>query len=152
MESEYPTPVCFTIGHSNHSLEYFLELLSQHRISCLVDVRSAPYSKYVLHFNKEPFSRSLAEKNIAYRYLGDKLGGLPHTSSRRSDEDFAMGIAALINLIHEHEQVALMCSEKDPLKCHRSGKLTQALIQQKVLVQHILADGSVVIHTKVAIK
>ncbi len=43
--------VLFSIGHSNQSIEAFLELLRQHELQVLIDVRSSPYSKYVPHFN-----------------------------------------------------------------------------------------------------
>ena len=30
----------FTIGHSNHAIETFIELLHQHQVTALADVRS----------------------------------------------------------------------------------------------------------------
>ena len=36
----------FTVGHSNQSLESFLDLLGRHGIDLVVDVRSSPYSQY----------------------------------------------------------------------------------------------------------
>jgi uncharacterized protein (DUF488 family) len=52
-------PELFTIGHSTHSLEKFLELLRQHRIEAVADVRSSPYSQYNPHFNREPLQLAL---------------------------------------------------------------------------------------------
>ena len=43
----------YTIGHSNHSIDRFIQLLDENGIMILVDVRSAPYSRYNPQFNKE---------------------------------------------------------------------------------------------------
>ena len=55
MEEEKPKAdgTIWTVGHSNHPIEHFLDLLSQHQITVLVDVRCSPYSRYATHFNKE---------------------------------------------------------------------------------------------------
>ena len=48
----------YTIGHSNHSLDYFMGLLKEVGITAIADVRSSPYSRFAPHFNKkelEPF-------------------------------------------------------------------------------------------------
>ena len=42
----------WTVGHSNVSLEDFLQLLARQRIDVVVDVRSSPYCGYATHFNK----------------------------------------------------------------------------------------------------
>ena len=42
----------YTIGHSNHTIEYFVELLQAHNINCLIDVRSVPHSAYTPQFIK----------------------------------------------------------------------------------------------------
>ena len=43
----------YTIGHSNQSLDEFYEMLKNQGITCIIDVRSMPYSKYTSQFNKE---------------------------------------------------------------------------------------------------
>lgn len=30
----------FTVGHSTHTIDYFLELINAHAVNCVVDVRS----------------------------------------------------------------------------------------------------------------
>ena len=64
----------WTIGHSNHSAEKFLDLLSRHGIACVVDVRSIPYSRRNPQFNRERMSRSLSSRNITYVWEGEALG------------------------------------------------------------------------------
>jgi len=58
------TKEVFTIGHSNHSLDAFLALLQQHRITALADVRSHPYSRHLSHFNKSALTASLQQADI----------------------------------------------------------------------------------------
>lgn len=67
----------FTIGHSNHTPEKFLELLSSHNINSLADVRSAPYSRYLPHFNKQALQSYLPKAEIYYVFLGSELGARP---------------------------------------------------------------------------
>ncbi len=67
----------YTIGHSNHETEAFVELLRQHGIELLIDVRSSPYSRYVPQANRETLARALQAAGIAYGWLGDRLGGKP---------------------------------------------------------------------------
>src|SRR5271169_4357624 len=43
----------FTMGHSTHTIEDFLALLSQHEVKLLADVRSYPSSRRWPHFNQE---------------------------------------------------------------------------------------------------
>ena len=67
----------FTIGHSNHAPETFLALLRQHGLVTLVDVRSAPYSRYAPHFNRGDLDALLSRANITYIWAGESLGGRP---------------------------------------------------------------------------
>jgi len=56
----------YTIGHSTHTLERFLELLGLHRIEAIADVRSQPYSGFNPQFNREDLRRFLWSKQITY--------------------------------------------------------------------------------------
>ena len=67
----------FTIGHSNHAFEHFLELLRRHGVEAVADVRARPYSRFVPHFSKERLERLLSAEAIGYLYLGAELGGKP---------------------------------------------------------------------------
>jgi uncharacterized protein (DUF488 family) len=58
----------FTIGHSNHSLDKFIRLLEDNGIMTLVDVRTAPHSRYNPQFNFHTYS------NPAYRQPGFVAG------------------------------------------------------------------------------
>src|SRR5215210_6277837 len=67
----------YTIGHSNLSLERFLDMLIDNGVRALVDVRSAPYSQYTPHFNKDALAKALETYGIAYAFAGEYLGGRP---------------------------------------------------------------------------
>ena len=125
-----PTRILFTIGHSNHSEEQFLDLLRSHDIEVLVDVRSQPFSQYATHFNAEPIRHSIQDAGIKYLWLGGHLGGRPD-NPRFFDEDghvlyrlvagsshFLQGIERLEKGMAQY-RVAIMCSEEDPTDCHR---------------------------------
>lgn len=60
----------FTVGHSTHSIEVFINLLTQHGIYVIVDVRSAPYSRFNLQFNKDALSKSLLDVGVKYVFWG----------------------------------------------------------------------------------
>lgn len=58
---ESAEPTIWTIGHSNRSQRIFLEMLKEHKIEILVDIRRFPTSK-VEHFKKESMDARAREK------------------------------------------------------------------------------------------
>jgi uncharacterized protein (DUF488 family) len=137
-----------TIGHSNHEFADLLTLLRQHGIQMVVDVRSSPYSRYVPQANRETLSRALESAGIAYRWMGDRLGGKPEGAvadydKLRASPAFQQGLVDLLNLAAGHSTV-LMCSEGDHRQCHRYKLITPALLDQSVHVLHIQPDGNLV--------
>ena len=149
----------FTIGHSNHSLEDFLALLSKHHVTAVADVRSAPWSRFNPHFSRNALSAALKARGIRYVYLGRELGGRPddpalydeggHVRYERvaRTSDFRAGIARVGGGATEH-RIALMCAEKEPLDCHRTHLVARALDAEGVEVVHILADGGIERHAE----
>jgi uncharacterized protein (DUF488 family) len=73
--------IVYTIGHSRHPIDKFLELLAGHGIVQLLDVRSSPYSRFNPQFNKANLQLSLLNHNIQYIYAGAELGGRPSDPS-----------------------------------------------------------------------
>lgn len=143
----------YTIGHSNHEIETFLNLLRATNIDMVVDVRSAPFSKMYPHFNRETLESSLKENRIGYLFLGDLIGG-----RSRNREDYEEGQVVYSRLAAKDDyqttirrvldgsakfEIALMCSEKEPLDCHRTLLLSQSLSALGAQVAHIYADGKV---------
>lgn len=144
----------FSIGHSNHPLDAFLDLLRTHGIAVLVDVRSAPYSRYVPHFNPANIKASLKEAGFQYIYMGKELGGRPegaefydmdgHVRYDRLAESplFLAGLDRVIGGA-ERYRVAMMCSEENPTDCHRRLLITRVLAGRGIPVQHIRGDGRI---------
>jgi uncharacterized protein (DUF488 family) len=64
----------FTIGHSNHPIARFLQLLKDNGIACLADVRSVPYSRHNPQFNRENLQKSLDEAGIQYNHFLELAG------------------------------------------------------------------------------
>ena len=134
-----------------------MELLTQHGVNEVVDVRSSPSSRYLPHFNYDVLNQILDDVGIDYVFLGGLLGGRPPGPSyydadgrvlydRVADtEFFDDGIGQVVRAADER-RVALMCAEKDPLDCHRTLLLAQSLVKRGVAVGHILADGGLEDH------
>ena len=130
-----------TIGHSNHSLEKFLQLLNAHKISILVDVRSWPSSRRMPHFNRARLQESLTAAGIGYLWFGKELGG-------KQDGDtaapaFRTRIRELAALAQD-ERAAIMCAEEDPRRCHRKHLLGKPLTRHGIELMHIRGDGSLI--------
>lgn len=140
-----PTPI-YTLGHSSHPLDRFVELLAAHGVTTLVDVRSHPYSRWAPQYTKAPLSHRLASAGIEYAYLGRELGGRPDGGidyrERALAPDFIDGVERLITLARRG-RVAILCAEEDPSSCHRRRLVTPALLQRGVDVHHIRGDGRV---------
>src|ERR1700687_2127447 len=83
-------PCLFTVGHSNHPLQVFLELLKAHQIHVLVDVRSHPYSRYVPQFNCDELQDVLKCAGLRYLFLGKELGGRPEGKEFYDEEGHAL--------------------------------------------------------------
>lgn len=64
----------FTIGHSRHPAEQFIQLLELHGVTAIADVRTHPYSRLNPLYNRETLQQTLAEHGIAYVFLGRELG------------------------------------------------------------------------------
>lgn len=131
-----------TIGHSNHPIARFLELLGAHQVQMLCDVRSVPHSRRHPQFGRDALARALKEAGIEYLYLGRELGGRSQMSYERVAKTalFQQGIARVAQEASAR-RLALMCAEKEPLDCHRALLVSRHLVTAGVAVEHILADG-----------
>ena len=83
-------PRLFTIGHSNHTQEHFVQLLQQQGVEVLADVRSQPWSSYSPQFNVEPLKAALQAVGIRYLFLGDQLGGRPEEAEFYDDQGYVL--------------------------------------------------------------
>jgi uncharacterized protein (DUF488 family) len=147
----------YTIGHSNHTIERFLQLLSLHRITALADVRSMPYSRRNPQFNRETLKQSLAQRDIHYVFLGEELGARSKDPTCYVDGKIAYARLAGTELFQEglrrlkaglatEHRVAIMCAEKDPLDCHRTILVARRIVADGIDVAHILETGALETH------
>jgi len=142
----------YTIGHSSHTAEHFTALLQQHGIQKVVDTRSAPYSRYTPHFDRESLRDHLATAAIEYHYLGDAVGGRPREESCYDADGrvlysrvsrlpvFRDAIESLLQTAAQF-RVALLCSEEDPAHCHRRLLISRVLLSEGATIAHIRGDG-----------
>lgn len=153
-QSDVQSLTVWTIGHSTHNYDTFLDLLRRHRIQAVADVRSRPYSGYNPHFNQERIRAELEVNGITYVHLGRELG------AHREEETFGLegedvfsaiahsrlfkdGLKRLVDGARKY-RLAMMCGEKDALTCHRTHLIERALrgSQPDLRVDHIEADGT----------
>lgn len=133
-----------TIGHSNHPIERFVDLLSAADVEVLVDVRSTPYSRRFPQFGRERLAARLAAADILYRYEGAALGGKPQAGgsyeSLAAKPEFTEALDRLVAGAAD-TTLCLMCAEKEPLDCHRTVLVSRRLAERSVAIEHLLADG-----------
>lgn len=153
----------FTIGHSIHEKDEFLEILKSFNIEMLVDVRSFPGSRYLPHFNKENMQKWVNESGIKYVHL-PKLGGrrrkleeidenlingwkhiaFKNYAAYTLTDDFEKALLELIEL-GKKQKVCIMCAEGVPWRCHRLI-ISNSLYFKKVKVFHILQKNKAIKH------
>jgi uncharacterized protein (DUF488 family) len=151
----------YTIGHSTHPLERLIELLSEHGVRCLADVRTVPRSRRVPHFDRAMLSVELPAAGLEYAHLPE-LGGWrsPRTGEERNaawrhrsfrgyadhmgSEEFAAGLARLVEFASARS-TAFMCAEAPWWRCHRR-LVADALTARGWEINHIGPDGRVARH------
>lgn len=144
----------YTIGHSQHDFEYFYSLLSKYNINYLLDVRSTPYSKYAETYNRERLNMLLSEKGITYSFMGKFFGarqdnidlynkeGYLDFEKVSGSELFARGMENVKLGLQKGNNIVMMCTEKDPIDCHRAILVARAFFLNGTDVGHILPDGT----------
>jgi uncharacterized protein (DUF488 family) len=152
----------FTVGHSTHPLEEFLELLGAHRIEALADVRSFPSSRRWPHFNQAALRESMERAGVEYHWI-QKLGGRrhevrpdsPHVAWQhpafRSYADYADGAEFQEGLDEltataNRARTAYMCSEGLWWRCHRR-LISDRLLLNGWRVMHIAPNGKLSAHS-----
>lgn len=144
--------VLITVGHSNHPIGRFIELIGAAGIELVVDVRSVPFSRFAPQFNRAAIESSLVSAGIGYLYRGDLLGGRPvgrvSTAPLTLEEalartPFREGLREL-RALSLTKRCAVMCAERDPNCCHRKHLIAAAIGAMGTAVFHLLADGTLI--------
>jgi Protein of unknown function, DUF488 len=158
---EARAPLILTVGHSTRAADEFVELLRQHGVERLVDIRTIPRSRRNPQFNSEALAKSLRRGGIDCAHIRE-LGGLRHarrdsinTGWRNASfrgyadymqtEQFQEAVGRLLQLCAE-KRCAVMCAEAVPWRCHRS-LLADALATRGIAVEHILSGSRRQIHS-----
>lgn len=146
--------IIYTVGHSNHEVDQFIKLLQSYSIDIVVDVRSAPYSRHCPQFNKNTIEQVLSNNGMKYLFLGKELGARPDSpecyehnrvkyDKLKKTDLFRQGIERLKAGAGKCI-VTLMCSEKDPINCHRTILISRVLKGEGIEVRHILDENKTV--------
>lgn len=141
-------PPVFTIGYGARTVDDLIAVLRGQQILFLVDVRSAPYSRFKPEFSKEALERTLKAQGIRYVYLGDALGGRPADPDCYVDDKvdyervkgkafYQAGIQRVQAAWQRGVRFVLMCSEGKPEQCHRSKLIGETLAGLDIPVAHI---------------
>lgn len=146
----------YTIGHSTRPIEEFIELLKQHDITQLVDIRTVPGSRHNPQYGQVNLEQSLKDAGLSYVYMKG-LGGLRpkakvsvsagwHNESFRNYADYMQTKEfenTLDELIEKSQdaQTVIMCAEAVPWRCHRS-LVGDALTVRDIEVIDIISEKS----------
>jgi uncharacterized protein (DUF488 family) len=152
----------FTIGHSNHTTEKFLALLRLHGITAIADVRSSPRTRVNPDFSQPFIEKVLSEAGIRYLFLGEELGARSPDEScyekgivrydRLAKQSLFQNGLDRVEMDSEKDTLALLCAEKEPLQCHRCILVSRHLVDRKLPVSHILADGTTETHQETILR
>lgn len=148
----------YTIGHSQHNIEYFIYMLQKYGINYVLDVRSTPHSQFAENYNLENIKIALKKAGVEYSFMGSYFGarsedinlyskdGYLDFEKTRKSVKFQNGVNNVLKGIQEGNRITLMCTEKDPIECHRAIMVARTFHEKKINVQHILPDGSLQSH------
>ena len=147
--------VVYTIGHSNHSPDTFIKLLTEAKIEVIVDVRSNPKSTWTSYANPHDLKHILKAADIQYLYLGNLLGGRPNSPdchnpqtgkadyhSMQNRESFQQGLSRLLEDLKKY-RICVMCAEEDPSSCHRNLLIGESLRGKGIQILHIRGTGQI---------
>lgn len=157
------TQPIFTIGHSTHPIEEFIEMLQTNGVDRVVDVRTVPGSRHNPQFGEHELAHSLPSAKIGYERIAE-LGGLRHTPAAQKSingawrnksfrnyadymqtAEFESGLQHLLQ-VAANDTIAIMCAEAVPWRCHRS-LIADALFVRDIPVNDIMSKTSTKPHT-----
>lgn len=147
----------FSIGYGNATSSEIASRLGEFDVRYVVDVRSAPYSKFKPEFSRDALQAYLLGFQISYVFMGDLLGGRPRDITCYTDGKvdyektktkpfFLHGIKRLKTAHSGDYNICLFCSESEPTHCHRCKLVGEALKEEGISVTHILPNGDVQSH------
>ena len=150
-----PGPTLWTIGHSIRPFSAFVDLLQEHDVALLADIRTIPRSRHNPQYGIDVLRETLPAAGITYRHLAG-LGGLRHATGETTNAgwrnlsfrgfadylqtvEFGTALGELVDLARD-ANVVIMCAEAVPWRCHRS-LVADALVVRGLDVHHIMGPG-----------
>ena len=148
----------FSVGHSNRSLDEFVEILTEASVDLIVDIRAFPMSRTNPEYNRDALPSALASFDIGYEHWPDLGGRRPRqpdvpeernalwrNRSFHNYADYALSDAfkqAFDALVARGRtaRLAMMCSEAVWWRCHRRI-ITDHLILRHHQVLHLMGGG-----------
>ena len=159
-EKAQPVGTVYSIGYGLRSQDGFINTLGMLGVDTVVDIRCIPHSRYTPQFDEDTIFEALGAKGIGYYSAGDKLGARPEdmtlydTTGKvdwnrlRESGPYTEGLQAIRDLAAEGHVVAVVCTEGDPLSCHRFGTVSRDLSGAGMDVRHVMPNGEVVSHAE----
>ena len=155
MEENRMKKILLSIGHSQHKVDFFISLLKSHNVNYILDVRSTPYSQFAIDYNRENIKAVLKSNDIEYAFMGNYFGARQTDLSLYSEKGyldfekvanslkFRKAFDNVVKGINQGYRIAFMCTEKDPIECHRAILVTNAFYKAGYLIKHIMPDNTV---------
>ena len=155
-----PVARMFSIGHSNRTIESFLDILETSSVQLVADIRSNPTSSRFPHFERYSLSSCLSSQGISYRWFRSLGGRVPDSSERHIHTALPSSLrdyAVRMNHVDFHEAVqellgvassaitVLLCAEYDYHDCHR-WLLSDKLTILGARITHLLDNETAVDH------
>jgi len=149
------TLTLYTVGHGTRKLEELIALLEDAGVDTLVDVRAQPRSQHNPQFNDDSLRAACERAGIVYHWAGRQLGGLraprpdsPHVALEEGRRGFADHMdteafkkgASQLRHLAARGACAILCAERDPVRCHRA-LIADYLTLQGLRVVHLIAPG-----------
>ncbi|WP_423142064.1 DUF488 family protein [Parablastomonas sp. CN1-191] len=145
-----------TIGYSGVKIDEFIDHLVANHCTIVCDVRSYPSSRYRPEFSRAEFKRSLNSRGLKYAFFGDALGARPKDRScylggraeydRISKQDIFKEALNRLQSGSKVSGLALVCSEADPIECHRAILVSRHLASLVPDIRHIHSNGRIETH------
>jgi uncharacterized protein (DUF488 family) len=153
---EVPRPL-LTVGHGTLEADEFAGVLHAAGVEKLIDVRTAPGSRRLPHFNQADMTQWLPATGIAYEWERD-LGGFRKTTASSSNTalrnvnfrgyadymETSPFWAALARVLAEagRRKTVVMCSESLWWRCHRRLISDAAVLARQFPVDHVMHNGT----------
>lgn len=148
--------IIYALGHSNYSFEKFITIIKEYNLNCVVDIRSIPYSKYNVQYNKEDFSKRLKELGYTYIYMADQFGvkrddkssynseGYADFDKVRLEKSFRRGIERLKDGCKKGYRIVLLGAVQEPIRCPRAILVGRELEKEGFDVRYIVHEGGTI--------